>query len=598
MPLPIEDYALIGDTQSAGLVGKDGSIDWLCLPRFDSGACFAALLGTPAHGRFLIAPSEPVLAVRRRYRPGTLLLETEMTTASGTVRLVDCMAKPDGNPRLIRVVEGVQGRVPMHVELIVRYDYGSVVPWVYRVGEALHATAGPDALVLYSPVETHGQDLTTVADFIVGAGDRVPFSLIWHPSFTDVPRASDAFTAVEETEAWWRAWSSTCRYKGHCSEVVMSSLVVLKALTYAHTGGIVAAPTMSLPEMPGGVRNWDYRYCWLRDATFTLLALMNAGYKEEATRWCDWLLLAIAGDPAQLQILYGVAGERRIEERDLTWLPGYFGARPVRQGNGAVAQFQLDVYGEVMDAVHQARKNGITPSAAAWQLQKALIRFVEKAWVQPDESIWEVRGPRRHFTFSKVMAWVAVDRAIKDVESFGLEGPLDAWRKLRATIHEDVCRNGYNAQVGSFVQSYGSTRLDASLLMIPQLGFLPPDDPRVVSSVLAIHRDLAVDGFIVRYRTDEDGKIDGLPAGEGAFLACTLWLADAYALMGREQEAQALFERVMAVRNDVGLLAEELDPRTGRQLGNFPQAFSHVALVNTVFNLSRDVEGPAQVRQQ
>jgi GH15 family glucan-1,4-alpha-glucosidase len=595
----IEDYALLGDTQSAALVGKNGSIDWLCLPRFDAPACFAAILGGPEHGRWIIAPAEPILAVVRRYRPHTLVLETELTCASGTIRLVDAMAPPDGNPRILRVVEGLRGRVPVRMQLVARFDYGYVVPWVHKgEGQALHLTAGPDALVLRTPVATRGEDLTTVADFTVAAGERVPFELTWHASHTPVPppAAADPFAAIAATERWWIDWCSACGYRGEYHEAVERSLITLKALTYAPTGGIVAAPSMSLPELIGGVRNWDYRYCWLRDATFSLYALSLAGYTAEAAAWVDWLLRAIAGDPSQLQILYGLAGERRIPEVDLTWLPGYEGSRPVRQGNAAVHQFQLDVYGEVMDAMHLARRAGTKHHEAAWALQRNLVAFVEKVWTSPDEGIGEVRGPKRHFTFSKVMAWVAIDRAVKAVERFGLDGPLERWRALRQQIHDDVCAQGFDHELGTFVQAYGSKRLDASLLMLPLVGFLPPRDPRVRGTIDAIERNLCPDGFVRRYHPETSGNVDGLPPGEGAFLACTLWLADCRALLGERERARAIFERVLALCNDVGLLAEEYDPVGGRMLGNFPQAFSHVGLINTAANLSHKDEGPAAKR--
>jgi GH15 family glucan-1,4-alpha-glucosidase len=592
--LRIEDYALIGDTQSAALVGKNGSIDWLCVPRFDSAACFAALLGEPKHGRWMIAPVEEVVLVKRRYRPRTLVLETEMTTKSGVIRLVDCMTPPDGKPCVLRLVEGVSGRVPMRMQLVIRYDYGSIVPWVYRTEDkSLHAIAGPDALVLRTPVETRGEDLTTVAEFAVGAGERVPFELTWHPSHTIIPEPLDACAELEATTTWWRKWCEGVRYQGEYAEEVLRSLITLKALTYGPTGGIVAAPSMSLPELIGGVRNWDYRYCWLRDATFSLYALLLAGFHDEASQWVDWLLRAIAGDPSQLQILYGVAGERRIAEVVLPWLPGYEGSAPVRQGNAAVGQFQLDVYGEVMDVMHQARRAGIKPKEEAWRLQCALVRFVQSAWTRPDEGIWEVRGPQRHFTFSKVMAWVAIDRAVKAVERFSLAGPVEEWRALRAAIHADVCERGYDRERRAFTMSYGSRRLDASLLMLPLVGFLPPSDERMRGTVEAIAHKLCPDGFVRRYTTDDE--VDGLPEGEGAFLACTLWLADARALMGDFDQARELFERVLAVRNDVGLLAEEFDPHSGRLVGNFPQAFSHVGLINTAANLSRR-DGPAKDR--
>ena len=592
----IEDYALIGDTQTAALVGRDGSIDWLCLPRFDSGACFAALLGHERHGRWILSPVCDIRRVRRRYRPGTLILETEFETDDGTVRVIDCMPPRERAPDVVRVVEGIRGQVSMHMELVIRFDYGSVVPWVRQLNGVLSAVAGPDALYLHTPIETRGEELTTVADFSVSEGQRVPFLLIWHPSHEAPPQPIDPLGAVEETEEWWQEWSGRCTYKGEWQDHVLRSLITLKALTYAPTGGIVAAATTSLPELLGGVRNWDYRYGWLRDATFTLYALMTAGYKEEASAWRDWLLRAVGGDPAQLQIMYGPAGERRLTEIELPWLPGYEGSAPVRIGNGAVRQFQLDVYGEVMDTLHQARRIGIEEDESAWALQQHLLDFLESRWKEPDEGIWEVRGPRRQFTHSKVMAWVAVDRFVKDVEGFGGKMELDRWRRLRAEIHEQVCTQGYDPSRRAFTQYYGSKELDASLLMIPLVGFLPATDERMRGTVQAIEQELCRDGFVLRYQTEETQAVDGLPPGEGVFLACTFWLADNYALLGRHEEARHLFERLLGLCNDVGLLSEQYDPYAQRLLGNFPQAFSHVSLINTARNLSPEA-GPAVHRK-
>ena len=594
MALRIEDYAMIGDTRTAALVCKDGSIDWLCLPRFDSGACFAALLGEPRHGRWLLAPRGDVARTSRRYRPGTLVLETEIATADGTVRIVDCMPPNEDVPNVLRLVEGVSGRVPMRMELVIRFDYGWVVPWVRSLDGVLVAIGGPDALALVTPVPVHGEGLTTVADFEVGAGDCVPFLLSWFPSHEPPPPALDVAGMVAESEAWWRAWSDRCDYQGPWREAVVGSLVTLKALTYLPTGGIVAAATTSLPEILGGVRNWDYRYCWLRDATFTLYALLLGGHRDEAIAWRDWLLRAAAGSPAQLQVLYGLAGERRLHELTLDWLPGYEASTPVRIGNAAAEQRQLDIYGEVSDAFFQARKAGIHPDPTAWALQRQVLDFLTEAWREPDEGIWEVRGPRRHFTHSKMMAWVAFDRAIKTVERFGLDGPADAWRRTRAAIHAEVCERGFDRAKGAFTQSYGEPALDASLLLTPIVGFLPAADERVVGTVRAIERELIEGGLVKRYRTRETD--DGLPPGEGVFLACSFWLADNYALMGRGREARQLFERLLSLRNDVGLLAEEYDPAAGRFLGNFPQAFSHVGLVNTAFNLTPRHRAPAAER--
>ena len=588
MPQPIEDYALIGDCRTAALVGRDGSIDWLCLPRFDSGACFAALLGDAGNGRWLIAPVGEVTSVRRRYRDGTLILETEFETDDGAVRVIDCMPLSDGRLDIVRVVEGVRGRVPVRMELIIRFDYGSIVPWVRRPDHVLLATAGPDMLELHSAVEHHGENMKTVAEFLVSAGERKSFTLNYRASHEETQSAIDAEQAIDDTERAWRTWSDRCTYQGPWREAVVSSLITLKALTYGPTGGIVAAPTASLPEHPGGVRNWDYRYCWLRDATFTLNALLLAGYREEAVAWREWLLRAVAGSPDDLQILYGVAGERRLEEYEIAWLPGYGDAAPVRVGNAAFEQFQLDVYGEVMDTLHLARAAGLEPEPHAWQLQLALLKSLESRWQQPDEGIWEVRGPRRHFTHSKVMAWVAFDRAIKDAELYGLDGPVERWRQVRDAVHAEVCREGFDTRGNCFVQSYGSPHLDASLLLIPLVGFLPPDDPRVRGTLAAIERDLVVDGLVLRYETGTDA--DALPPGEGVFLPCSFWLADNLVLTGRRAEGEALFERLLALRNDLGLLSEEYDTRTQHMLGNFPQALTHMALINTAYLLSSPVE--------
>lgn len=591
MPLPIEDYAIIGDTRTAALVGRDGSIDWLCLPRFDSAACFSALLGDGSHGRWLVAPKDPVQRTTRRYREGTLVLETEFTTATGVVRLIDCMPPAEDTPNLLRLVEGVSGEVVMRMELVIRFDYGWVVPWVRRVDGVLIAIGGPDGLSLHTPVEVEGRGLTTVAEFTVRAGQQVPFVLSWFPSHQPVPPEIDVPATVEESTRWWHDWSKDCTYSGEWRDAVVSSLVTLKALTYLPTGGIVAAATTSLPEAIGGVRNWDYRFCWIRDATFTLYALMLGGYTSEAQAWRDWLLRAVAGAPSQLQIMYGVSGERRLDEFTLDWLPGYEGSVPVRIGNRAVTQLQLDVYGEVSDALYQARKAGIDRDPVAWSVQCELLKFLDDGWRQPDEGIWEVRGPRQHFTHSKMMAWVAFDRAVKSVERFGLEGPVDRWRARRDEIHAEVCAKGFDSRIGAFTQAYGSPALDASLLMMPLIGFLPASDPRVAGTVRAIERDLTEDGLVLRYRTHETN--DGLPPGEGVFFACSFWLADNYALMGRTAEARVLFERLLSLRNDVGLLSEEYSPGARRLLGNFPQAFSHVGLVNTAYNLTPRQTAPA-----
>jgi GH15 family glucan-1,4-alpha-glucosidase len=586
-PLRIEDYGLVGDTQTAALVGRDGSIDWLCLPRFDSSACFAALLGGPEYGRWLLAPAEQPRAVTRRYIGDSLVLETTFETAGGTVRLVDCMPPRGAEPDLVRVVEGVSGEVRMRMDLVIRFDYGSIVPWVRTIDGVLQAVGGPDALTLHTPVRMHGEDLCTRAEFVVRPGERVPFLLAWHPSYRIGRDPIGALAAPTETQQWWNDWGRRCTYAGPWRDQVVRSLITLKALTFGPTGGIVAAATTSLPEQPGGVRNWDYRFCWLRDATFTLGALMSAGFIQEAAAWRNWLLRAVAGDPDDLQIMYDARGERRLTELELDWLPGYEGARPVRTGNAAVHQLQLDVYGEIMDSLHVGRLAGIDADPDAWALQKLLMRSLETRWREPDEGIWEVRGPRRHFTHSKLMAWVAFDRAVQTVEQFGLRGDVDRWRAIGQEIHDEICRSAYDPARGAFVQSYGSTELDASVLTMPLLGFLPVADPRIVGTVAAIERELTSDGFVQRYAMHEHSEhVDGLPPGEGTFLLCTFWLADCYAMMGRVDEAEALFERLVGLTNDVGLLAEQYDPSSKRMLGNFPQAFSHVGLINTAVRLS------------
>jgi GH15 family glucan-1,4-alpha-glucosidase len=579
MPLRIENYALIGDCHTAALVGNDGSIDWLCLPRFDSGACFAALLGGPEHGRWLLAPAGKIKSVQRRYLGDSLILQTDFHTSRGSVRVVDFMPASNERWDVVRIVQGLSGKVRLRMELVVRFDYGSIVPWVRRSGELLLITAGPDTLELAGSVPVEGENMKTVAEFSVGKGQQESFVLNYRPSHLATCPARNARKALKETAAGWHRWSARCRYKGRWPDAVMRSLITLKALTYIPTGGMVAAATTSLPERPGSVRNWDYRYCWLRDATFTLNALLLTGYTEEAAAWREWLLRAVAGSPNDLQILYGVTGVRRLDEIELPWLPGYEGSKPVRVGNAASRQFQLDVYGEVMDSLHLARAADLEPHPEAWNVQLALLKFLESHWERPDEGLWEVRGPPQHFTHSKIMAWVAFDRAVKDAEKGGLDGPIEKWRQLRDTIHAQVCDKGFDAANNSFVQSYETTFLDASLLLIPQVGFLPADDPRVLGTIAAIERHLLVDGLVLRYSTASN--IDALPAGEGAFLACSFWLADSYLLTGRRREAQALFERLLALGNDVGLFAEEYDPRAKRMLGNFPQALTHMALINT-----------------
>ena len=579
---------------------REGSIDWLCTPRFDSGACFAALLGSPENGRWKLAPAETVeiKEIRRRYRPGSLVLETEFTTSSGVVRVTDSMAMNSATPTVARVVECLRGEVPMRSELIIRFDYGWIVPWVSRRECGISAIAGPDKLRLRSWVPHRGEGPTTVADFPVREGQKIPFTLVWHPATEPAPAGLDAEEVIRDADAWWRDWSGRCKTRSQGEhEAVTRSLLTLKALTYAPTGGILAAATTSLPEQIGGVRNWDYRFCWLRDATFTLLALVNAGYLDEARDWREWLLRAVAGQPENLQIMYGLAGERRLTELELEWLDGYEGSKPVRVGNAASGQFQLDVYGEVADALYQAHRHGLRPLDDAWQMSQILLHFLETTWTQPDEGIWEVRGGRQHFVHSKVMAWVAFDRAIRSVERFGFPvDRLEQWKAVRGAIHAEVCEKGFNSELNSFVQSYESPHLDASLLMIPLVGFLAADDPRMKGTVAAIEQRLLDQGFVRRY--DSGPAVDGLPPGEGAFLPCTFWLADNLALQGRRDEAREIYQHLLAIRNDVGLLAEEYDPNAKRLLGNFPQAFSHVCLVNTARNLAHDQGGPSQQRHR
>jgi GH15 family glucan-1,4-alpha-glucosidase len=583
--LPLEDYALIGDTQTAALVGIDGSIDWLCLPRFDSGACFAALLGDRDNGRWRLAPAGARRAARRRYLSNALVLETEWEVDGGLVRVTDFMPPRTDRPDVVRIVEGMRGRVEMEMELILRFDYGRLVPWARRLGGDLCFVSGADQVCLRTDMPTRGEELSTVSQFAVEQGQFVSFVLSWNASHQPPYEPPHAGGALEATLEWWRSWSSRLRYQGEWKEEVRSSLMVLKALTYAPTGGIVAAPTTSLPEQLGGVRNWDYRYCWLRDAAFTLWALNIGGYTDEARAWRNWLLRAAGGDPDELQVIYDVTGASRMTELELDWLSGYEDSRPVRIGNAAVNQFQLDVYGEAVDALHLARVFGIESDPAAWSLERHLIEFVVDHWHEPDEGIWEVRGPRRQFTHSKVLAWVALDRAVRAVEKFGLEGPVERWRAVRQEIHDDICAKGYDAERNTFVQAYGEPQLDASLLMIPLVHFLPATDPRMRGTVEAIRRELMEDGFVLRYRSEAAN--DGLPAGEGTFLACTFWLVDNLALVGKLEEATEIFQRLLALRNDLGLLAEQWDPRVQRQVGNFPQALTHVGLVNSAYNLDR-----------
>jgi GH15 family glucan-1,4-alpha-glucosidase len=592
----IEDYAMIGDLQTAALVERGGSIDWLCFPRFDSAACFAALLGDAENGRWLLAPTAGG-TTSRKYRGETLILETTWENEEGAVRVIDFMPPRDNTPDVVRIVEGIRGSVKMSSELVIRFDYGHIVPWVRRVDNARVVVAGPDGLCFRTPSRTRGEDMRTVSTFTVAEGERVPFVLTWFPSHGDLPPEIEPEDALAQTDEFWREWIGACDadLPDEWRAVIMRSLVILKALIYEPTGGIVAAPTTSLPEWIGGVRNWDYRYCWLRDATLTLLALLHADYEDEARAWRTWLVRAVAGDPADIQVMYGVAGERRLTELELPWLSGYEGSAPVRIGNAASEQLQIDVFGEVVDALYQARVHGLEFQKNPWDLQKVLLGHLEEIWREPDEGIWEIRGERRHFVHSKVMAWVAFDRSVRSVEEHAVDGPVEHWRALRDEIHRDVCANGFDQELGSFVQSYGSKALDASLLLIPLVGFLPASDPKVRGTVEAIEKNLVVDGFVLRYRTHESG-VDGLPPGEGVFLPCSFWLVDCLELLGRHDDAHALFDRLVGLANDVGLLAEEYDPRAQRQLGNFPQAFTHLALVNSAYNVVPHLPSPMHRR--
>ena len=581
----LEDYALLGDRRTAALISRAGSVDWWCPPRFDAPACFAALLGAPEHGRFSITPTDDGVQSTRHYRPGTMVLETVHETASGRVRVVDCLALGHVRPLLVRLVEGIEGQVELAVELIVRFDYGSIVPWVRRADERWRAIAGPDGLELYTPVHLEGRGATSAAEFTVAARESVPFVLGWFPANDPRQIPDDASALVDRTTERWSNWSARCEYSGEWREPVLRSLITLEALTYEPTGGIVAAPTTSLPETPGGTRNWDYRYCWVRDATLTLEAFMIGGFQDEALRWREWLLRAAAGDPTTLQTMYGVAGERRLTELELDWLPGFENSKPVRTGNGAHSQLQLDVYGELLDVLWQAARAGTPPSKNSWSLARLLLDALEELWQKPDEGIWEVRGGRRQFTHSKVLCWVAFDRAVAMVEYAGYEGPADRWRSIRDQIHAEVCEHGYNKELGAFTQSYGSDALDASVLMIPLVGFLPGDDPRVRSTIAVIRRELASDGLVARY-DPSDANLDGIGEPEGVFLPCSFWMVEALALAGYHDDAQALFERVLGLANDVGLFSEEYDPKARRFLGNFPQAFTHLALVGAAHTLA------------
>ena len=592
LSIPIEDYAMIGDCHTAALVSKQGSIDWLCLPHFDSGACFAALLGTEEHGHWSISPAEPIRKIRRSYRDGTLILETEFETESGSVKLIDCMAPRSQTPELLRVVVGTRGRVRMKMELVMRFDYGSVVPWVQRIEGGIRAIAGPDMIRLRTEAPLVGENMKTESEFTVSERQRISFDLTWYPSNQNAPEPVDVDEAIQATETWWREWSDRCSYQGEWRDAVVRSLITLKGLTFLPTGGIVASPTTSLPELLGGVRNWDYRLCWVRDASLTLQSLINAGYLEEAREWREWLLRAVAGSPSELNIVYGLHGQRRLTELELPWLPGYEKSVPVRTGNAAYKQFQLDIFGEVANTLFQAREAGLGDAEhSRHEIALAMLEFLETGWVQADEGIWEMRGPRRHFVHSKMMAWVAVDRLIRSSEKGRFEIDLPRWRKLREAIHEEVCRQGFNPEMNSFVQYYGGKHLDASILMMPLVDFLPADDPRVIGTVKAIETNLMENGFVGRYT--QDPAVDGMPHGEGAFLPCSFWLADNYELQGRHEDAVRMFERLLAIRNDVGLLSEEYDPVDKRQLGNFPQAFSHVGLLNTAFHLTPQSRKPA-----
>ena len=584
---------MIGDCHSAALISKEGSIDWLCVPNFDSPACFAALVGTPENGHWSISPAEPIRGVRRRYREGTLILETEFETDSGSVTLIDCMTPQTERPELVRMVVGTRGQVQMNLDLVIRFDYGSVVPWVRSTDRGISAIAGPDMLGIRTEVPLRGENLKTVATFTVTEGQKIPFDLAWYPSEGNEPAPLNADTAIQETETWWREWSDRCSYQGKWRDAVLRSLITLKALTFLPTGGIVAAPTTSLPEWLGGIRNWDYRFCWVRDASFTLRSLLDAGYHDEALEWREWLLRAVAGSPAEVNIVYGLRGERRLTELELPWLQGYEKSAPVRTGNAAHTQFQLDIFGEIINTLYQCREAGLGPPKQGGDgVREAFLDFLETGWERPDEGIWEMRGPQRHFVHSKMMAWVAVDRPIKSAEKGTISGDVAKWKGLREKIHEQVCQQGFDAELNSFVQYYGSKHLDASLLMMPLVGFLPASDPRVIGTVKAIESNLLENGFVGRYT--QDPAVDGLPHGEGKFLACSFWLADNYVLQNRREEAVRMFERLLNIRNDLGLLSEEYDPDAKRLLGNFPQAFSHVGLVNTAFSLSRAIPEPSQ----
>lgn len=595
MALKIEDYALIGDCRTTALVGNNGSVDWLCLPRFDSPACFAALLGGPEHGHWRIAPSNRARLVRRQYRPDTLVLETEFEGDGGRCKLTDFMPVGTDNPTLIRIVSGLEGSVRVEMELVIRFDYGQLIPWVSRLDNDLVAIAGANLLVLRTKVRHHGENLKTVGEFTVSPGEEIPFVLTYGASHLTVPPPLDADAALKKTEDHWTAWAARCSHLGPWRDTVVRSLITLKALTYTPTGGIIAAPTTSLPETLGGNRNWDYRYCWLRDATFVLLSLMASGYREEAESWRAWLVRAVAGAPSQLQPVYDVRGERRLDEWQLSWLPGYGGAKPVRVGNAAYAQLQVDTFGEVLDALHHARRCNLAASEASWALQKAILERLEALRDTPDRGIWEMRGPVRHFTHSKVMMWVAFDRAVSAVADFRLDGPVDHWLALRENLHAEICTKAFDPDLGAFVQSYGSKQLDAATLLMPLVGFLPADDQRMIRTVELIGKRLMYDGFVLRY--DTGAAEDGLPPGEGVFLACSFWFVDNLVLQGRYEEAHRMFERLLSLRNDVGLLAEEFDVGSGSFVGNFPQALSHLSLVNTAYNL-HEAEGPARDRSK
>jgi GH15 family glucan-1,4-alpha-glucosidase len=583
----IEDFGLIGDLQTAALVSREGSIDWCCFPRFDSGACFSAMLGTPDNGRWLIAPAREPRSIERRYRHDTLILETTFETEEGSVRVIDFMPPREKTPDIVRIVEGLGGEVTMRMELVVRYDYGHIVPWVRRIGHDRIAVAGPDALLLRTPVDLRGEDLKTVSEFTVRDGDRVPFVLTWFPSHQELPRTVDPEAALRDTEEYWTEWANSCEHQGPYHDEIHQSLLVLKALTYEPTGGIVAAPTTSLPEWVGSERNWDYRFCWLRDATLTLLAMMNFGYRNEAQAWREWLQRAVAGDPADVQIMYGIGCERRLDERELPWLSGYEGSTPVRVGNAASEQLQLDIYGEVVDALYQARVHGAPPDEHAWAITRKLLEWLETGWRTKDAGIWEVRGPSRHFTHSQVMAWVAFDRAVKMVEEFGRKGPVARWRTLRDEIREAVLADAWSEEKQAFAQSFGSNELDASVLLMPLVGFLPATDERMIKTVEAVERELTVDGFVQRYVPRQDAAVDGLVGDEGVFLPCSFWLVDVLAMQGQREKAEALFHRLLDLRNDLGLIAEEYDPVGRRMLGNFPQAFTHLALLNSAHVLGQ-----------